>query len=61
MTRFVGTFPNSSPQMKKAYILGKHMVDLYYNDLWGLKQLFDILLSKIGHKVKKKPAADFKE
>ena len=41
LSRFVGTLSNTSPEMRKTYYLKKAMwVDLYYNDQWGLEQLY---------------------
>lgn len=39
LTRFMGTHPFASPQMKKLYLLNsKGLVDLYFNDAYGLEQ-----------------------
>ena len=41
ITRFVGSLHITSPEMRKTYYLKKAMwVDLYYNDQWGLEQLY---------------------
>jgi hypothetical protein len=49
MTWFVGNFPNSSPEMKKLYLLKtSHYIDLYYNDLFGVLKSLDNIKIKIN-------------
>jgi hypothetical protein len=45
-TKFIGTFSYASPEMKKLYFLKDYgYVDLYYNDLYGLLEVFTEVLS----------------
>ena len=47
-TKFIGTYKFTSSEMKKSYVLQDSLfVDLYFNDICGLKLVYQIMKESI--------------